>query len=79
MRMNSVGGDRPMFGEGWERQEQEFDCEIRKLVKVSVNLKYSEEYMAKVQLLTKQGDFLSLAACERGDAVWKSFIYNMKK
>ena len=68
-----------MFGEGLERQEQEFDCEIREQVKVSVNLKYSEEYMAKVQLLTKQGDFLSLAACERGDAVWKSFIYNMKK
>ena len=35
--------------------------------------------MDKVEMLTKQGDFLYLAACERGDAVWKSFIYNMKK
>ena len=63
MYLNAVGGDRPAFGDGWERQERDFDNDVSEQVNVSVNLKYSEEHMDKVEMLTKQGDFLYLAAC----------------
>ena len=79
MQLNAVGGDRPTFGEGWERQEVVFDEEIRKQVKVSLSVKNVESHLSKVNTLQKQGDFLSLAEKEKGDAVWKSFIYNIKK
>ena len=78
MHLNAVGGDRPAFGDGWERQERDFNHDVREHEKVSVNVKYSEEHTAKVETLTKQCDFLYLTACERGVAIWKSFIYNMK-
>ena len=49
MHLNTVGGDRPAFGDGRKRQERDFNHDVREHMKVSVNLKYSEEHMAKVE------------------------------
>ena len=35
--------------------------------------------MEHVKTVVKQGEFLQLAESERGDAVWKSFIFDLKK
>ena len=35
--------------------------------------------MEHINTLVKQGDFLKLAENEKGDAVWKSYIFDMKK
>ena len=79
MRMNTVGGDRPMFGEFWEQEEQEFLKSIKDHVKIDTVIRSEEEMSEHVKTLTKQGDFLQIGLAERGDVIWKSFIYNMKK
>ena len=34
MNTNAVGGERPTFGTGWERQEKELNSDIKEQVKV---------------------------------------------
>ena len=34
MNMNVVGGERPNFRTGWERQEKQFNSDIKEQVKV---------------------------------------------
>jgi hypothetical protein len=68
-----------MFGENWEHQEKEFEEAVKDQVKVALRVEQQEEHLTKVQTLAKQGDFLYMASCEGGDAIWKSFIYNLKQ
>ena len=35
MRMNTVGGERPMFGNLWDGQETEFNEDIRQDIKTA--------------------------------------------
>ena len=44
MRMNTVGGGRPMFGQYWEGEEQEFLLSIKNQGNISARLR-SEEAM----------------------------------
>ena len=57
MCMTTVGGDRPMFGQNWEKQEKEFEEAVKDQVKLSLRVKQQEEHLTKVQNLAKQGDF----------------------
>ena len=79
MRMNTVGGDRPMFGQYWEQEEEEFLTSIKDQVKTNTLIRREEDMIEHVKTLTKQGDFLQIGVAEMGDVIWKSFIYNMKK
>ena len=79
MRLNTVGGDRPMFGELWQREESEFNDSIREEVKLMCHIRKETSHIEHVNTLVKQGDFLKLAENEKGDAVWKSYIFDMKK
>jgi hypothetical protein len=74
-----VGGDRPMFGELWEQEEQEFLQSIKDHLKINTVTGSEGEMSEHVKTLTKQRDFLQIWLAERGDLIWKSFIYNMKK
>ena len=65
MDMNAVGGGRPTFGTGWERQERQFNSNIKEQVKVSLTLKHNESHLEKTNTLEKQGDCLYLAELER--------------
>ena len=42
-------------------------------------IRSEEEISEHVKTLKKQGDFLQIGLAARGDVIWKSFIYNMKK
>jgi hypothetical protein len=77
--MNTVGGDRPSFGDRWERDESAFNDSIKDHVKTSCKIRSEKEHIDHVNTLVKQGDMLKLSESEKGDAVWKSFIFDMKK
>ena len=79
LRMNTVGGDRPTFGDRWEREESDFNESIKDHVKTSCKIRSEREHIDHVNTLVKQGDMLKLSESEKGDAVWKSFIFDMKK
>ena len=54
--MNTVGGDRPMFGEFWEQEEQEFLQSIKDQFRIDTVIRSEEEMSEHVKTLTKQGD-----------------------
>ena len=60
MRMNTVGGDRPMFGQYWEQDEEEFLTSIKDQVKTNTLIRREEDMVEHVKTLTKQGDFLQI-------------------
>ena len=37
------------------------------------------KHLSHTQTLVKQGNLLSIAALEKSDAIWKSYIFDMKK
>ena len=39
IRLNTVGGDRPMFGELWQTEESEFNDSIREQVKLIFHIR----------------------------------------
>ena len=77
--MNTVGGHRPMFGNNWERQELQFNEDIRQDIKTACRVTRNENHLEHINTLVKQGELLKLAETERGDVVWKSYIFDMKK
>ena len=79
MRMNTVGGERPMFGNLWDRQETEFNEDIRQDIKTACRIRRNEKHLDHINTLVKQGELFKLADSERGDVIWKSYIYDMKK
>ena len=68
-----------MFGEFWEQEEQEFLQSIKDQFRIDTVIRSEEEMSEHVKTLMKQGDFLQIGLAERGDVIWRSFIYNMKK
>ena len=68
-----------MFGQYWEREESEFNISIKEQVKTFCRIRSEEQQGEHVKTLVKQGEFLQLAESERRDAVWKSFIFDLKK
>ena len=68
-----------MFGGFWEQEEQEFLQSIKDQFRIDTVIRSEEEMSEHVKTLTKQGDFLQIGLAERGDVIWRSFIYNMKK
>jgi hypothetical protein len=79
LRLNTVGGDRPMFGDLWDREERELNTDISEHVKLSTTIRTEKEFVDKINTLVKQGDLLRLAESEKWDAIWKSFVFDMKK
>ena len=70
----TVGGERPFFGQYWEREESEFNLSIKEQVKTSGTVRSEEQHAEYVITLVRQGEFLKLAESKHGDAVWKPFI-----
>ena len=68
-----------MFGNNWERQESEFNEDIRQDIKTACRVTRKETHLEHINTLVKQGELLKLADSERGDVVWKSYIFDMKK
>ena len=68
-----------MFGVNWERQETEFNEDIRQDIKTSCRVRTRESHLDHRNTLVKQGELFKLTERERGDVVWKSYIYDMKK
>ena len=68
-----------MFGDLWEREERELTRDISEHVKLSTTIRTEQEFVDKINTLVKQGDLLRLAESEKWDAIWKSFIFDMKK
>ena len=60
-----------MFGELWQREESEFNEQL----KIICHIRKETSHIEHVNTLVKQGDFLKLAENEKVDAVWKSYIF----
>ena len=78
LRINTVGGDRTMFGDLWEREERELNTDISEHVKISTTIRTEKEFVDKINTLVKQGDLLRLAESEKWDAIWILFVYDKR-
>ena len=79
LNLNSVQGEIPMFGELWEKEALTFRKDVKETLKA--NIAYDDEILWKehVSSLVVQGKLLELASAESSDAVWKSYMFDMKK
>ena len=78
--MNTVQSEIPDFNyEGGESDKFKFRKEIQTEIKTDLLVKNREQLFNHVKTLTLQGNFLALATIEHEDAIWKSYMYNLKK
>ena len=70
----------PIFtGENAATQQYTFNTIVRTEVKKIMCLENTEKWHEHVKTLSVQGNFLALAAAEKEDVVWKSYMYNLKQ
>ena len=62
-----------------EKDKRKFINEVKTEIKSSLFCSINEKWMDHVQALTQQGHFLQLAARRYEDAIFKSYIFDMKK
>ena len=80
INLNTVQGEIPNFDyEDGRRQKEKFILKIKDQIKSLLRVDREEIWKNHVKSLTQQGDFLSLAAAEYEDAVWKSYMYDLKQ
>ena len=76
---NTVQQEIPDFDyENGERDQHKFFNDIREEVKSSLYCTNKEKWTEHVKGLVQQGKFLELASAEHEDAIWKSYIFDMK-
>ena len=73
-------GEIPCFDfEDKRQQKEKFILKIKDQIKSLLRVDKEEIWKNHVKTLTQQGNFLSLAAAEYEDAVWKSYMYDLKQ
>ena len=78
--LNTAQGEIPNFDyEDGRRQKEKFVTKIKDQIKSLLRVDKEEIWKNHVKSLTQQGHFLSLAAAEYEDAVWKSYMYDLKQ
>ena len=76
---NTVQQEIPDFEyENGERDKRKLFNDIREEVKTSLHCSNKEKWTEHVKDLVQQGKFLELASSEHEDAIWKSYIFDMK-
>ena len=79
LNYNSVQGEIPMFGERWEKEARQFREDVKETVKMNITFEDENKWREHVKTLVIQGRHLELASAEHSDAIWKSFVFDMKK
>ena len=80
VHMNTTEGTVPTFtGEQANQHKHQFDNQVRKEVKNLLCLENNKKWCEHVKSLAVQGKFLALAAAEKEDVVWKSYMFNLKQ
>ena len=81
INLNTVQGEIPNFDyyEDGRRLKEKFVEEIKKQIKTLLRVDREEFWKKHVEALAQQGNFLFLAAMEYEDAIWKSYMFDMKQ
>ena len=58
---------------------QKFNAEVNKSVNDALCVENRDNWETHVKSLVVQGQYLALAAAEKQDVGWKSFMFNMKQ
>ena len=78
INLNTVQGEIPNFDyEDGRRHKEKFIVQVKDQIKSLLRVDKEEIWKNHVKSLTQQGNFLSLAAAEYEDAVWKSYMYDL--
>ena len=73
-------GQIPKFtGEQAANLKRNFDSKISESVKAVVRNENKQKWEEHVKTLAVQGKFLALAAAEKEDVVWKSYMFDLKQ
>ena len=73
-------GHIPNFtGEQAASLKHNFDCKVSESVKSVVRAESRHKWENHVKQLAVQGKFLALAAAEKEDVVWKSYMFDLKQ
>ena len=76
---NLVDGEIPIYtGDKAKHLTAVFNHSVQKSVKNVVTFKTQEQLVNHVKNLTLQGNILTLAAFEKEDIIWKSYMYSLK-
>ena len=77
---HTVMGEVPTFtGERAAALRYNFDAQVSASVKNALNVERRTKWEEHVKTLAVQGHNLALAAAEKQDLVWKSFMFNLKQ
>ena len=77
---HTVGGEIPTStGESSQSLRHRFNTDVSKSVKSVLLVERREHWENHVKDLVVQGQYLALAAAQKQDVVWKSFMFNMKQ
>ena len=77
---NTVQSEIPNFEhENGERDRRKFINEVREELKSNLYCTNNERWTNYIKDLTQQGKFLELAAAQHEDAIWKSYIFDLKQ
>ena len=79
LNVNTVDGDIPLYtGDKARQLHNNFSHTVQEQVKKRVRFDSQQKWEDHVKSLTVQGNTLALAAAEKEDAIWKSYMYNLK-
>ena len=59
--------------------EENLPAKVKETIKKNIALEQESKLLAHTQTLVKQGHLLSIAALEKSDAIWKSYMFDIKK
>ena len=79
LNLNSVQGEIPMFGELWEKEARIFRKDIKDTLQFNLGFEDENSWKDHVNSLVVQGNLLALASAEHSDAIWKSYVFDLKK
>ena len=80
LESNTVMGAMPTFtGAQAARSKHKFHTDVNNSVKSALNVERRQKWEEHVRSLTVQGHNLALAAAEKQDLVWKSFMFDLKQ
>ena len=80
VHLNTVLDEIPEFsGEKPSTLKYQFDCKVSDSVKSQLKVKNRDKWENHVKQLAVQGNFLALAAAEKEDIVWKSYMFDLKQ
>ena len=80
LESNTTLGQVPNFtGAQAGKLKHKFSEDVTNSVKAALNVERRQKWEEHVKSLTVQGHNLALAAAERQDLVWKSFMYDLKQ